>query len=289
MFDDLTAVIVTYRSGYIIQNCLKPLKKLKIKTIVVDNQSPDNTVKVVEKAYPQAQIIRSKGNLGFGRGNNLGIKAAKTKYVLVMNPDVVVNKNGLKKLLEVFKSDKSIVITSPVTTTSEIYKKNKSYDTFDFQRNDPFKIIDNKMYIRWVSGCCLMMDKKKMQKNIGFFDENIFLFQEDDDLSYRVDKSKFNMVLVNDALLIHEEEQGSERTNKVSRIKTWHLSWSSLYYCQKIKSLKKARIKAIRAILSDFSKIVRCKQIKKSLIRINAYFSFLFGLKAFKDDNLSPR
>ena len=96
---DLTIVIVSFKSGDILHRCIKSIDK-KYPIIIVENSQNIKLKEELEKKYSNVECILPEKNLGFGAGNNLGIKNSKTKYVLTLNPDTILYESTISKLLE---------------------------------------------------------------------------------------------------------------------------------------------------------------------------------------------
>ena len=95
--NDLTVVIVTYRSENKIFSCLNSIPS-EIDIIVVENSNNQEFKKLIESKYSNVKCILTKENLGYARGNNIGLNQVKTKYALVLNPDARLEKNCVKRL-----------------------------------------------------------------------------------------------------------------------------------------------------------------------------------------------
>ena len=96
---DLTIVIVSFKSGDILHRCIKSIDK-KYPIVIVENSQNIKLKEELEKKYLNVECILPEKNLGYGAGNNLGIKISKTKYVLTLNPDTILYENTISKLLE---------------------------------------------------------------------------------------------------------------------------------------------------------------------------------------------
>ena len=96
--NDITFIIVTYQSENIVKNCLDSLPK-DSKKIIVENSNNINLEKDLRAKYDNIEVILSK-NVGMGAGNNIGLKACKTKYAYVLNPDTKLNKDTMKNLID---------------------------------------------------------------------------------------------------------------------------------------------------------------------------------------------
>ncbi|MBI2011650.1 glycosyltransferase family 2 protein [Candidatus Daviesbacteria bacterium] len=109
---DLSIIILNYNVKDLLLDCLKSVyqdqNSKNWQVIVVDNASIDNSVEALKKEYPQVEIIESKENLGFARGNNLGVPKAKADFILFLNPDTKVLDNAISKSLAFLKTDEKI-------------------------------------------------------------------------------------------------------------------------------------------------------------------------------------
>ena len=108
---NLTFIIVTYRSQNVIHRCIKSIDS-KIKIVVVENSNNFFIKRELEKKYSNVKVIMSGKNLGYGKGNNLGLKKVKTQYAFIINPDAYLDKNTLpeiKKSIHQLNDDFSIM------------------------------------------------------------------------------------------------------------------------------------------------------------------------------------
>ena len=163
----VTIIIVSYKSDSRIQKCLKNLGK-KYKKIIIDTSKDMGLKTKVEKKFPKTKVILTSNN-GYGAAMNYGVKKAKTKYVFMSTPDILLNNKTIKNLLSAAKKlNDNFAFLSPVTKTS----KNKS-----------FIEVEN------CKGYAIFVDRKKFQK-FGGWDKNFFLFYEDHDLCMRYNEIK---------------------------------------------------------------------------------------------------
>ena len=100
----LSVIIVNYNVKHFIEQCLisvqKALSKVEGEVIVVDNHSLDGSVEMMQEKFPKIQLIASDKNLGFSKGNNLGIEQAKGEYILLLNPDTLVEEDTFEKVIQ---------------------------------------------------------------------------------------------------------------------------------------------------------------------------------------------
>ena len=134
---NLSVIIVSYKSGHVIENCINSINN-EIEILVVDN-SNDYQLKKIETKYKNVKCILSKKNLGMGGGNNLGIKNASKDFVLILNPDVTLESNSLNEIFIASKGINNFGIIAPISNKDEfpnyVLKKGHNFDA-----DIPFKV-----------------------------------------------------------------------------------------------------------------------------------------------------
>ena len=255
--DNLTLVILTYKTGKeILDNCLSSIDK-NIKIIVVENSTYFENQKYFEDKYKNIKIILTEKNLGYAGGNNFGLKMVKTKYALIFNPDIICEKNffsSIQKYLD-GKLDFSIIGTS--------FAEQSDYHTagfFDNKKNlkeanflNEFNLYD----VDWVSGCSLLLNLNNFDDE-KIFDENFFLFFEENDLCFRVKSKGGKIFMSTDLKITHLGFKSSlasleKYKFEFSKLRNWHYMWSFFYYHKKnygyIYSLIKSSSRLFRSII----------------------------------------
>ena len=100
----LCIIVVNYNVEYFLDQCLESVYKasnnLAVEIIVVDNNSVDGSVQMIRTKYPECTVIANEENVGFSRANNLAIKASSSEYILLLNPDTVVQEDSLEKIID---------------------------------------------------------------------------------------------------------------------------------------------------------------------------------------------
>ncbi len=252
--DNLTLVILTYKTGKeILDNCLSSIDK-NIKIIVVENSTYFENQKYFEDKYKNIKIILTEKNLGYAGGNNFGLNMVKTKYALIFNPDIICEKNffsSIQKYLD-GKLDFSIIGTS--------FAEQSDYHTagfFDNKKNlkeanflNEFNLYD----VDWVSGCSLLLNLNNFDDE-KIFDENFFLFFEENDLCFRVKSKGGKIFMSTDLKITHLGFKSSlasleKYKFEFSKLRNWHYMWSFYYYHKKnygmITALKKSSSRLLR-------------------------------------------
>lgn len=192
----LTLVILTYKSSELIGGCLDSVNKYndlepgELEIIVVDNSPHDEKIKLesVLANYPDVQFIKNSKN-GYGQGNNIGIKKSKGRIVSVMNPDVLLIKPIFKEVLKKFNADAQLAMLGGKQlghlNTSFYIRPEKEFFIITLFLGLFFNKINyyNQNFM-FLSGAFLFFDKKKFEE-IGLFDEQIFLYCEEPDVTKR--------------------------------------------------------------------------------------------------------
>jgi GT2 family glycosyltransferase len=274
-----TIIIVTYNSAKVVSKLLELFKGYedKFRIIVVDNNSKDNIDEIIQEKYGFVELLKQDKNLGYGSAANIGLSEVKTKYGFLLNPDLTLNPEDIFKLEEYFDKLKETAILAPAT---EEHQYNKSQDAD----------IENTI---WLVGAALMFDMEKI-KEIGFFDENFFLYYEETDLCKRALDAGYKLSLVRNIFFPHENGKSCDVNDKVSFLKYWHLGWSKMYYACKYSGRISCYRKIISYLLKFSVRYVLCKIVgnKEKSIKYKAglcgCYSFMIGLKAF-NENGNPR
>ncbi len=181
---NLTVIIVTFRSENVVHNCIKSIGS-DVKILIVDNSNSKEFKENLENKYKNVSCILSE-NSGMGAGNNLGIKNIKTDYAFILNPDVILESNSIDNLIEESQKLESFGIISPI----EVNKDYPNYKLIDNSKkiinlNEPFKV-------KSVDGYSMLINLKRLNQinNFYYFDENFFMYLENDDLCKRLNKKK---------------------------------------------------------------------------------------------------
>lgn len=229
--------IVTYNSEDCICDCLNSLEPglqgLEYEVKVVDNNSSDNTVGVINKHFPDVEVISSGENLGFGGGHNLILKHTECPYSLVLNPDAILMERTVSRLLLGLKSDSRMALVGPRVEYEEGWPQ-ISFGLFpgivsdirqgrlisSVQQKSPASLrklenlLEHDVTPAWVSGSCFLA-KNEILKEVGYFDDNFFLYLEDVDLCFRLRKLGYQVKVVSNALCRHAEGKSHESSERM--------------------------------------------------------------------------
>jgi N-acetylglucosaminyl-diphospho-decaprenol L-rhamnosyltransferase len=229
----LTVVIVTFKSDQVIDNCIQSISD-QINIIVVDNSNDEIFKKYLENKYNNVKCILSSKNLGMGPGNNLGLKHVKTDFAMILNPDVVLEKSTIQKIIDVSKDIESFAILAPLCDDNK-YPNYKLFEkkTTILNKNEYFKV-------KSVDGFAMVLNLKKINqyknfRDCKYFDENIFMYLENDDLCKILNKNSENIYIIPTAKIKHlgAKAVNEKYAHEVELSRNWHWIWSKFYFNKK--------------------------------------------------------
>ena len=253
MYNMVTGSIVTYNNISTIAKTLETLfgetKDIDFKLYVLDNGSSDGTPEYIEKNYPDVTVIRSGKNVGFGAGHNIIINQVESKYHAVINPDIVLTQNAVKKMADYMDGNPEIGLLSPRICFPDgrdqiLGKRNphlKYLVASRFRGDEPSKLLkeyamldcdlSKPTEIENATGC-FMFIRTDVLKSIGGFDDGFFMYFEDADLARRINEIS-KCVYYPDAVVNHVWGRDSKRNFKLMLV---HIN-SMLRYFRKWKTI----------------------------------------------------
>lgn len=272
----LTFIIVTYNSQNVISKCLSKINLDNYDVIVVDNNSSDSTTIMVEDNFPKVKLIKLDKNIGYGRANNIALKEIKSDYSLILNPDALISDDDIEKTLSILDKNSDIALAG-------VDLRNKKQHLFE--QNKSYYIFTN-----FVSGA-IMFIKMPIFRKIGFFDENIFLFFEDDEITDRSIKNGYKNIIIKPSNFSHDAGTSSQSNLRNIYKKAWHINgWSKCYWTKKQKNNIQAKFLALKICFLSFPKsffyllIFKFKKFVTTIAGFCGAFSFLIGRKSFNNN-----
>lgn len=215
----ISIVIVSYNTEELLTDCLLSIeeatKGVDTETYVVDNKSADDTVKTVKQKFPWVKLITNSDNLGFSKANNLALKIAKGKYILVLNPDTVLEKDTLLKMLEFMDKNPDYSMATckvelesgkldldarrrfptPWRSFCHFSHLSKIFRNINFFSEYYMDDIpqDQEHEVDACAGAFMFIRSSALEK-VGLFDEDFFFYGEDLDLCYRFRQNGYKIV-----------------------------------------------------------------------------------------------
>lgn len=253
----LSITIITYNSEKLIGPCLESIFKtttsLDFEIIVIDNNSQDKTVNLINEKFPQARLIKNRENVGFARAINQGIKISQGEFVLFLNPDMRVLDEAIAASMEFLSQNEKAGILGGQLLYPKTLKIQVSFGRFPsffteflyaFGLHKIFpcsRFISKNIFsgwkfkktrqVDWVGGGYMMVKKEVFDK-IGLLDENFFMYLEDIDFCYRAKKAGYEIYYFPKAQVIHHHMASSKRDLSKPMI---YEAKSLIYYFKKYK------------------------------------------------------
>jgi len=235
---DLTVVIVSYNVSYFLEQCLHSVRraseKLSCEIYVVDNNSADGSVALVRSKFPEVHLIANKVNVGFSKANNQAIRIATGRYILLLNPDTLVEEDTFIKTVK-FMDDHSEAgglgvkmidgkgrflpeskrgLPTPrvaffkIFGLSTLFPKSRLFGQYHLS----FLSKEETHQVEILSGAFMLMRKKTLDK-VGLLDESFFMYGEDIDLSYRILLGGYKNYYYHDARIIHYKGESTKKSS----------------------------------------------------------------------------
>lgn len=237
---DITVITVTYNSAHCIADLQKGLQDCA-HVMFVDNASGDTTVQTIERLMPQAQIFRNEKNLGFGAANNRALQQVQTPYALLLNPDCEINAEVMSQLHQAAQQFPDAAMIAPQLMTTA----GKPVVDYRWLRSEWASAgvgADAPTCVGFVSGAIILLNMAVMRQ-VGFFDEDFFLYYEDDDLCERVHQASKAVIVMPDIHTVHHS-RGSVKGKSPWRseyLRGYHHAQSKIIFAAKHQGLSKAR------------------------------------------------
>ena len=234
---DLTIIIVNYNVRHFLEQCLisvqKALEGIQAEVIVVDNNSVDGSQQMLrEKFGDEIILIENRDNTGFSKANNQGIEIAKGKYVLLLNPDTIVEESTFQKCLNYMDTHEGVgalgvrmidgqghflpeskrslptpwVSFYKIFGLAALFPQNKKFGKYHLSYLD----ADQTHEVEILSGAFMWLRKSVLDK-IGHLDETFFMYGEDIDLSWRVIQAGYKNVYFADTQIIHYKGESTKK------------------------------------------------------------------------------
>jgi len=247
---NLSIIIVTLRSEEVIDKCIQSIDS-SLPIIVVENSDNLTFKKYIEDKYKNVNCLLTNKNLGMGGGNNIGIKASKTDYVYIINPDTTFEKNTLDEIFLASKELEEFTILSPIS--SDI-----NFPNYKLLNSNFINKINKKPFkVNHIDGFSMLINKKKFPNN-NYFDENFFMYLENNDLCKRVLNKGESIYIIPNAKINHvgASTVNSKYFNEVELSRNWHWMWSIFYYNKKYKGFFISLLIVLPKIVSILIKVI---------------------------------
>ena len=277
LLNQICIIMVSFRSKKKVEKTISNLNK-EISIILVENSRDKSIKKEFEKKYKNLQVIIPKINGGQGYAFNVGAKKTNKKFLLFIDMDITLKDHQILKLIK-----KAIQIKKFGVLTPKI--KHQSYkDLIINKKNTKFglkKVIFN-------TGCVMLVSKNTFKK-INNFDENIFLYYEENDFYKRCIDANYPVYMYDKVMVSNPKSKSIESkfNHEYLKIRNWHYCWSKFYYYKKHHGYLIGISKTFPNIIRSIKKIIFCvfnfkfKETVYYLSEIYGLFCSYLGLRSF--------
>ena len=254
---DISIIIVSFNTINLTLDCLVSLQmtdKLEKEIFVVDNSSTDNSVEMIVDRFPQVSVIANQKNKGFGAANNQALKDCRGRYIVFLNPDTTVKPDTLRNAVAFMDANRHVglagaKILNPDGTPQE--SVSYKYAGEKFTSGETANLQGN---IACVLGA-FMIARKELIDELHGFDEDFFLYGEDQDLAWRIREKGFSIGYIDNAKVFHWGGQSETGTPLLTlfekKIKAEYMFYAKHYKPDTIARIKKAeRIKAVFRLIT---------------------------------------
>jgi N-acetylglucosaminyl-diphospho-decaprenol L-rhamnosyltransferase len=244
---ELWVSVASYRTPELLRECLAALQaeraSVSFEVTVVDNDSGDESVELVEREFPWVHVVRNARNVGFGAAHNQAIRASTSEYVLLLNSDAAVTPGALCNLLDTLARDPGLGVVGPKLRYPDgrVQPSRRRFPTVatlffestQLQRFWPDNAVLRRYYVSdrsddepqqvdWLVGACLCVRRKAIEQ-VGLFDDRFFMYSEELDWCRRFEQAGWRVAYVPSAEVRHLEG-GSARQDLAARDRRFQAS-----------------------------------------------------------------
>lgn len=297
----LSVIIVNYNVAYFLEQCLRSVQEastgLDTEIFVVDNHSVDNSLEMLRKEFPEVKLIANEENVGFAKANNQAIRQASGEYILLLNPDTLVESDTFVKTIAFMdetadagalgvkmidgrgrylpESKRGLPLPDvafyKIFGLSKLFKKSKRFGRYHLTYLDPDEIHS----IEVLPGAFMLLRKSVLDK-IGLLDESFFMYGEDIDLSYRVILGGYKNYYYPHTRIIHYKGESTKKSS-INYVVVFYQAMQ--IFAKKHFSPKNARIFdfIINAAIWFRASLAICKRLFLRILMPLLDFLFIYG------------
>ena len=265
----VSVIVLNYNAGELLLNCVESIKKSVYKNleiIVVDNISTDKSQKICKEKYPDIKLIQNDENFGYCEGNNIGIRKAKGDFIMILNPDTIVEPNCIRELIFAHERLGEGLYQPKILSLNEkqvLQSTGNMLHVFGFgfakDKGRKDREVDGEIKkIGYASGTCLFTSRNVLDK-VGLLDSFLFLYHDDLDLGWRASQIGINSYYV--------------PKSKIYHVESYSLKWSAkkFYWLERNRKY---------CLLTHYSKNTYAKMYS-SLCLVDLFVWFFYISKGF--------
>ena len=251
----ISIVILNYNAEKFLDECINSIyktEKINFEIILVDNASTDKSYKECIQKFPEIKLIENKKNLGYCEGNNVGIRASKGEFVVILNPDTVVTPTWLNELFSAYQENGNGIYQPKILATTDhdmLLSSGQFIQLFGFgySRGKGEKHVEESKDVEkigYASGTCLFTSKNILEK-LEYFDPFLFAYHDDLDLCWRASMFGISSFYVPSSIIFHPIEGYSFKWSKFK----FYLMERNRQYCLLTHFTKSSFLKMLPSLI----------------------------------------
>ena len=275
---DVSVIVVSYNTRELLRACLAAVEQsldVALELFVVDNSSTDGSADMVERQFPWVQLIRNRQNRGFAAANNLAIPQAAGRFVLLLNPDTVVQPDAIGTLAGYLAAHEHVGICGPLVVNADGSYQSCGYQypslLFEIRQSKNINKVLRRIFgpepvvgprigpteVEWVDGCCLMI-RREVIDAIGPLDEQFFMYAEELDWCFNARRHGWRIVALPGTSILHH---GGQSSSQVAEKSLATLIESRLRYYRKNLGIWRASLVSV-VYLAGIARQYRVEPVK---------------------------
>lgn len=223
----LSIVILNYNVQYFLEQCIRSVQRatttLEAEIIVIDNNSSDQSCNMVRKLFPDVTLIENKENVGFSKANNQAVAVAKGAYVCILNPDTAVAEDAFINCFNYIKTNENIGVLGAYLMDGTGHFLPESKRNVPTPKHSILKLfgLGGSYYAKHLNEegqgeasilvGAFMLLKRSIYNEVGGFDEDYFMYGEDIDFSYKIEKAGYKNHYLGDAIVLHYKGESTQK------------------------------------------------------------------------------
>lgn len=211
---NISVIVVSYNTADLLKACLESVlasKKVNCEVFVVDNASKDESADVVRKEFPTVRLIANEDNRGFGAANNQALCQCAGQYVVFLNPDTTVEPESFHNMVAFMDANPHVGLAGPKILNPDGTRQESVSYRYPGHRYGAADLGALPGNIACVLGAC-QIASADLLRELGGFDEDFFLYGEDQDICLRIRKRGFEIGFIEDAVIMHHGGQSERDT-----------------------------------------------------------------------------
>ncbi|MFQ5735695.1 MAG: glycosyltransferase family 2 protein [Thermodesulfobacteriota bacterium] len=254
---DISVVIVSYNTADLIGDCLASVmasQGVSLEVLVVDNASKDGSADVVRERFPAVRLIVNEVNMGFGAANNQALRECAGRYIILLNPDTTVEPGTFHTMGEFMDGHSNVGLAGPMVLNPDGTRQDSVSARYPGHRHGCADLGRLPGEIACVLGACQIVSAELL-KSIGGFDEDFFLYGEDQDLCLRIRRRGFEIGFIGAAVIMHRGGHSEKDTLPAEvvrkKLRAEYLFYGKHYRAETVRRIRRAQ--HLRALWRIFS------------------------------------